>query len=654
MKSNKSFINKGMQKQNMKQHGWLGIVFFIGLLFALPLQMFLLASDIRNRDSLVIENVFDIAYPFQFILIIFLPILAGIVLFRYLHVKSAVDMMHSLPIKRVHLYLNHYLTGTLLLLIPLWLVAMLLFFVRDISPIYQEITNGDIGIWTLVMTVMVLLFYSVSIFVGMMTGISVAQGILSFILLILPTALFYLIHANLAMHLYGYSRGYVMDEWSTYLSPIVWLSELNYREFSYLPLIFYALFCVIFIVLAYYLYQWRPLEMSGQTIVFEFLRPIFKYGVTVCTMLVGAVYFDQYPHDGWIIFGLIAGSLIGFLVAEMILKKTWHIWRKKLLVQYGVYASIILVLSVLIKTDVIGYETRVPEASEIERVFLGKDPWTLQDEQLDEEDIFIQDPTFIEEVRSFHEKIVTKQPEPVISNHLYEDSYVIAYDLENGSRLVRQYHIPMEESEEYVGSLIESKPYKTFFFELDRWEQAPIETITFVSQGPGSKNVKITDENEIEELRHILKYDIYSLTADDLIGGEPTWGSIKIETETTLKNEEAVYMSWNKSFAEVDEWLRRNDYINEARIVPEDIDTIDVIDVSSSERITYPEEYFFREKEYDLTEIQDEELIAEALQHSRNFGQADYVVRFTLSNHGYFFGTLRTEDVSEAFIQYVE
>lgn len=649
MKLKKSFINLGIQKQNMKQHGWIGIVFFIALLFALPLQMFLLVSEVRNIEHLMIENVFDIAYSFQLFAIVLLPILAGIALFRYLHVKHATDMMHSLPIQRKSLFINHYLSGIVLLIPPLWIVSLSLFFVKDISLLFQEITAQDIVLWTVVMTVMVLLFYSFSVFVGMMTGLSVAQGVLTFILLVLPVALFYLIHANLALFLYGYSREYILGEWVIYLSPMIWLSELSYREFSFLPLIVYMLLCFVFIAVAIYLYERRPLEMAGQTFVFRFLRPVFKYGVTVCAMLVGAEYFSRYERTGWIVFGLVSGSLLGFLVAEIILEKTWRIWHKRLFLQYGVYASIIAVISIFVVTDVAGYETRIPEEEEIERVFLGNHPWALRSDELERENIFITDPAFISLVRSFHENIVTEQPTRFTVSE-YEESYVIAYQLENGSLFVREYHLPETIAMEYAAPLVESKPYKESYYNLDKWERLPVESISFQSHYD-NKRVTITDEKEITELRHILKYDIYALTANDFIGSQPIWGTIDIDVENT---DDDVSILWNKSFVEVDKWLRHHGYVEKARTVAQEVAVMEVLPVSF-ERWSYPEQYFYNEEKYGQPiEITEETLIQEALQHSRDAGRGHYVVRFILHDRGELFGFLQSDDLSEKFIQAME
>ena len=55
MKSKKSFFKPVVVKQDLRQHGWVSIVYFILLLFALPLEMLQLAdreyiifSDYKN------------------------------------------------------------------------------------------------------------------------------------------------------------------------------------------------------------------------------------------------------------------------------------------------------------------------------------------------------------------------------------------------------------------------------------------------------------------------------------------------------------------------------------------------------------------------------------------------------------------------------
>ncbi|OEH92500.1 hypothetical protein [Bacillus solimangrovi] len=88
MKSKKSLFNVGIVKQDLRQHGWVSVLYLLGLLFALPLQMLMINEDSFRSTYDNLETYFDIGVTIQIIFIYTLSILAGIFLFRYLQTKD--------------------------------------------------------------------------------------------------------------------------------------------------------------------------------------------------------------------------------------------------------------------------------------------------------------------------------------------------------------------------------------------------------------------------------------------------------------------------------------------------------------------------------------------------------------------------------------
>ena len=69
MPSKKSFFRSGIIKQDLRQHGWIGIVYFICLLFTVPLEILQLAS--RNyvtyedyQNYMMINPDVQVTFPF--------------------------------------------------------------------------------------------------------------------------------------------------------------------------------------------------------------------------------------------------------------------------------------------------------------------------------------------------------------------------------------------------------------------------------------------------------------------------------------------------------------------------------------------------------------------------------------------------------------
>ena len=104
MPSKTSLLNKELILQISRGTGWISIIYFLGLLFALPLRTLMLYTENTSmgRTPIRVDSLFDFQYDLeiQIGLLIAIPVLMAVFLFRFLQVKQAVDLMHSLPIRR--------------------------------------------------------------------------------------------------------------------------------------------------------------------------------------------------------------------------------------------------------------------------------------------------------------------------------------------------------------------------------------------------------------------------------------------------------------------------------------------------------------------------------------------------------------------------
>lgn len=74
---NRLFCNRGILIQNFRQHGWIGVLFLITLLFSLPLYI---ATEYRDVPQQII-SLFQANGEVQILFAITLPVAAGIFLF---------------------------------------------------------------------------------------------------------------------------------------------------------------------------------------------------------------------------------------------------------------------------------------------------------------------------------------------------------------------------------------------------------------------------------------------------------------------------------------------------------------------------------------------------------------------------------------------
>lgn len=656
MPSKKSFFRSGIIKQDLRQHGWIGIVYFICLLFTVPLEILQLAS----RNYVTYENYqnYLMINPGAQVLFLFLiPIAAGLLLFRYLQNEAAVDMIHSLPIRRETLYINHIISGLVLLVIPILLTSCVTFFVTNSIKEFQSIlTLSELFSWTGLIILMTCMMFFFTVAVGMMTGMSSAQGILTYIFLFLPIAMVTMVSYNLSFLLFGYSTTF-LDSKIEYLSPFFrFIGKIDQPEpFLTLEIVIYTILTIFFLVIGLVLYKARHLERATDVIAFPFLRPVFKYGVTFCCMIVGGSYFSAAGNLdwNWIIFGYISGAIIGYAVAEMILQKTWRIFQFRVFTGLIVYSAIFIVLLVSIKNDFINYENKLPRMDQISEVYFGN-KYSMQELFRNDAEVYSDSKLYIQDVRNLHEYI-THQKDFIDSQNeeeIYVEDMVISYHLKNGKSITREYHLPLALMKKQLKPIMEAEDYKRTLPELLQLHDKNF-SINIVASGPMSKNVVITDPIEMEELSKALEEDFLSQSIEDLLPSTGSWGYFEFTRKQPdqQNNYDSYHLEWKKSYDEVTSWLDKHGHLEDARITMKDIVKAEVTKgnkkvnekMDNQEEIYSPEE-IFNQGEQVFT-IADTKVLSEALLNFTESDEHTYHIKFILKDGSKWYGSIPDEQV---------
>ena len=137
----------------------------------------------------------------------------------------------------------------------------------------------------------------------------------------------------------------------------------------------YAAAGLVLAALALLLYRKRRSEMTGNTVAIGWLRPVFKYGVALCSAFsLGQLlsYFVFELTDSTYTAGALIGTiacmifagLIGYYAAEMLLKKSFRVFKTS---WKGALATsaILILIGLSFPLDLTGYQSRVPEQSDI-------------------------------------------------------------------------------------------------------------------------------------------------------------------------------------------------------------------------------------------------------------------------------------------------
>lgn len=482
MRSATSFFDKTLFRSQLK-HTWpLWLGYTALWLFLVPVALFSELSAYQgsysaaDASSLLLNAGVRGGVFISFVFGLFFAMLS----FSHLTQSRATNGFHALPMRRETIFLTAYLTG-LFCQVSTILVTFLLGAAVS-APLhlsFWSVTGAAMGSAMLE----AVFFYSFAVLCMMMTGQILAAPVFYFVGNILVPGMEYLLRNFAGNFLYGYS-GHT-DVTLDFLSPPLYMYlrvdiasietcendsyyvtayALEHRSLMILAV--YALAGLVIALIALLLYRTRKSEMTGSTVAFPWATPIFKYGVAFCTavalgQLLYYFLFGRYRSSGsdslpGTILCMAAAGLVGYFVAEMLIKKSFRVFRAG--AKGAVIVSLALVLlGITMNFDLTGYEKRVPNESEIESAFYTFSGMTH---------VTTDDADTIRRLTAAHRAIVENRKELVriseawdadtLSQSDYDDiepfSLRLTYYLKDGSQLSRSYSLYLRRSDLTVPS----------------------------------------------------------------------------------------------------------------------------------------------------------------------------------------------------------
>ncbi|QYK65931.1 DUF6449 domain-containing protein [Paenibacillus sp. S02] len=648
MTSNRFFCSGGVIRQSLRQHGWIGLLYLVGLLFTVPLPLFMSIGDEQPRT--VLRSLFDSANSgneLQNLILFTVPVLAGVMLLRFIQRQGSSDLYHSLPLRREHLLTAHFISGLILLLVPVWLTAGVTVLVNTSAELPYIFHINDIGSWALVVSVITIFLFTFTVFVGICVGQSLLQTVVVYILLLLPYYLSTMISRLLERNLYGYVQvretivqyingGEYRSSNNTWekISPLIRISDLQQTPFSYMELLAYIGLSLLFVALSYGLYRKRLVEKATQAMAFTFFQPFFKAGVILCSMLVLGDYFHKTGSRGenWSIFGYVLGAILGYVIVEMVIRKTWQIARVRALVELVVYGVIMGLVIYIPISGWLGYEGRIPTAHSVEKVYVGQEVPLGGDAE--KEAYFSQDRAYIASVLNLHRELVRAHAagEKSLSKNLAVEMAVIVYHLDDGSIMTRRYTFPEKPFRTELTKVMEAEPYKTVRYKLDKL-QGKAETINIQSVDDNERRVVLTDPKEIHEFEAVLKEEVLNMSYSEIQSDRYPLGSVSITNkESSLTKDEPKWnrelsFNWPASFHKLTGWLGQKGYADKVIIHSKDILSIRAVPIISQEMEPYqPNQYIedyklFKsiQQKHKATTIEDSKLWSTVLEKRRPY-----------------------------------
>ncbi|OAH54554.1 hypothetical protein AWH48_08140 [Domibacillus aminovorans] len=536
MKSGILSFNKGLFMQHSRSVLWISIFFLLSQVILLPLGLMMVLRDEREYEYFLqtdYRNVlFAFTYAFQYLSYLVFPVITGIVLTSYMTKKGSSDFMHSLPFKRGTQLMHVYAAGIVSLAVPILINAVLLLMIRPfIKPLTYSI--GHLFEWLGVSLFITLFMFIVTVMIGLFIGPALLQGIMVYGILVLPAGL-------ISVTLYNaryFVNGLAVDSYTSKVMTdgifLIRAGEYVNRPFSGIEWAIYLVLAAVIVAVSFYVYKVRPAEAVDEAIVFPFFRWAFIFVLTYAAMLIGGLYFSQFLGGSlaWTIIGYVIGAFAGYTLLQMIVQKSLRlVWPWKGFVFY-VLAILVLLIPGTIAAK--AYEKAIPEAKEVEKVYIGDsgEPfehvfYTGVEELKKAEAGFMRGADSINEVRDIHAQLI----DAGVGVSDYEGYQVsVTYGLKDGSRMQRQYTVPMDE----LGRITEDLRKNVEFIKASNplFAIATPEKITYLSgydSTTGRQLANVAGKEDIEAIRSAMEKDTLSGEADQFsLNGGASAGTIE-------------------------------------------------------------------------------------------------------------------------------
>ncbi len=599
--------SRGLFGQHARSVIWIGIMYTLLLFLSLPLHLMSITEKTMKILPLNIiaeqkENLFALSgLDLLFILYSTIPILLGIFLFSYIHEKKQVEYTHSLPIKRESLFHKQLLLGMILLIVPVLITTIELFIVKNFSALHY--TSTAIWQWAGATIVITVAFFMVTVFIGMFTGGMILHGAFTYFLFIFPSLVVITFSESMSF-VHGFNKMIYTGSFSENLIPFIKITRLHFSQtFITNNYLLFASFIILFYVCSFIAYKKYPTESATEAISFKVVRPIVRYILTFTFMLVFGMVFSDSEQAFSTMIGYTIGSVLGFVVAEMILEKQWRIWEAwkqwRKFIEYGI---VMIIIGVAGYFYIQHFENNVPELSNIQEVYVSEGynytseivGITYENRYIDgiilsntigitpgenpidtffnySSNYFMKEEKNINSVRALHEKIIS---ETYVNNPNRQVHQVdMIYRLKDGSSLKRNYKIsdklyaelePIYESTEFkklaepLLRLKDVSKVKQIRIELHNSGSTSNERsgndINVIENGR-SNYFTLNKSQQIKEFTAVLQEEILRRQVNLSVDTVPSKGSITFYLDGSNIQPNTV---WFPSYTKLNKWLTTN------------------------------------------------------------------------------------------------
>jgi hypothetical protein len=306
-------------------------------------------------------------------------------------------------------------------------------------------------------------YFALGVLAVSVTGSRVMAALVAFVLSILPVVALALAGSVAGMYVFGFSTvdDFFIDKIMYFVHPVSMGNILNWQMQRLTGGIMWPFYLSYFLIMAGMLTVGcfcclrRRSERAGDTVVFTPIKNALVFILSLSGMVLGGILFLGMIGTRWGFYiGFAVGFALTYFVAQMIAEKTFHIWHKaRKIVPFGAVAAGLYTMMLVFTYGVMyGYVTRVPDMSDVRGVFIWHHG-SLHWQQEGRDYIYINDRAVIARTLDAHRQIVDERSG--LRRHMWReragqwpiavsDSFPIAYRLNDGRTIYRQYRLPRD------------------------------------------------------------------------------------------------------------------------------------------------------------------------------------------------------------------
>lgn len=527
MTSKTSLFNKSIFFNNLRRLWWGSLLYFIILMLVMPLRIsmsgisyFTARMDFGDSptafDSLLFRSDFSV---FVIGLLIVVPVLVSLLLFRYLHVKRQAAVIHSLPVTRLSLFVTNLLSGLVLMYLPILLNGVILLCYSTFGGYCSVMPMASVFAFVGLQLLFTAVLFAVPVFFAMLTGNTILLVIFTYASYFIPVGLCTGISYLMSLVLFGYRDNIAFLEPLFEQIPLFRMISAfeSHSGFHILDTVLMLAFTAVLFVLAYLFYRRRNLETAGDAISFQWLKPVFKYLVTVCLCVLVVTYSAALNSEISVLSGVLflIAAVVAYFGSEMLMRKSFRVfgcWRGLL-----VFIAVVAVASAGVKADLFGYEKRIPSPEDIVSAAYGTEQMSKEDSIFGKIEGEVSDPQAIQLIIDVHRSIIAHKQELAgrEARNLNGETYhrTISYRLKNGKIFTRYYPLDETVIKDKLLSLYSNQEYKRAYFDVAR--RFPDGNFTSAEIHSAYNNYSMDSDTAQEVYRRILA-DIDTIPPEDV------------------------------------------------------------------------------------------------------------------------------------------